>query len=82
MRPTVLLLAFLAVGCAKVEPDPAMALTCQLKYCTCVLIDSPPFVTPDTTEVSFGQNGRAACPEGYMLHLATESGRPITTKPL
>ncbi len=59
-------------GCA-LEPDPSMALACQITKCVCTTTNWSFMAKDEPAPVLWRLNGDAYCPDGHVLRRATEN---------
>lgn len=57
----------------RLEPEPRLAMACELKPCVCMPEVVGAFETPETQEVQWKESGTAYCNEGYVLRIDTEA---------
>ncbi|TVR98903.1 MAG: hypothetical protein EA406_05340 [Rhodospirillales bacterium] len=72
---SVVLVAALLGSCVGASPPADLGSACQIRPCTC---EGPPdafWRKPTTAEVQWTERGRAYCPEGYTLKLASRPRR-------
>lgn len=62
------------VGCVGTPPPPDLGSACQIRSCVCEGRPEAFWRKPPTTDVQWTDRGRAFCPDGYSLKLAT--GKP------
>ena len=72
MRHTWTVLILVGLTSCTLEPDPSLALACQITKCVCTPQNWSFPTKNEPAPVLWRQNGDAHCPDSHVLRRATE----------